>query len=397
MNRKRNTNRDYFRAAARLLYNALRFRCYRLQGNPLKPAIISLAVTNRCNSHCIMCNVWKRARDVPDIKSLELSGKEIIDLLSEPLFSELVELDLTGGEPHLRDDLVEIVIGISRLKKSYLPKLRSIVITSNGFLTGRIISNYRNILYALSGTNIDLVSVTSIDGLGEIHDRIRGTGGAFGLASDTISKLLELRKEYPNFIMGIKTTILPINISVLGAIPDFAITRNLFHIISPVLFAETRFRNMDKKDELRLGPVENKKLSEFYSREELRTSYFYSKLRGFLSTGRKQWTCTASYNYLFIDYDGKVYPCEMIPNPIGDLKQQDLDIIWNSPSAHSWRKKSGRLENCMMCHEPGAIRYSAFTEGFSYLKYLMGPGRYKFDETLYGEGFSKYFGYQINQ
>jgi hypothetical protein len=44
-----------------------------------------------------MCNIWKVASDIPDIKSHELSNQEIVDLLSKPLFSELVELDLTGG------------------------------------------------------------------------------------------------------------------------------------------------------------------------------------------------------------------------------------------------------------------------------------------------------------
>jgi molybdenum cofactor biosynthesis enzyme MoaA len=140
-----------------------------------------------------MCNIWQSARETPNIKSLELSSQKIISILSSRLFTELVELDLTGGEPHLRDDLVDIVLGIIKLKKSSLTKLRSIIITSNGFLTRRIISNYKNILYALKDTNIDLVSVTSIDGIGETHDRIRGTLGAFKLASETISGLAEFR------------------------------------------------------------------------------------------------------------------------------------------------------------------------------------------------------------
>jgi len=384
---------DYYKAAARLLYNALRFRYIKLNRDTLKPTAMSLALTNRCNSHCIMCNIWKSARDIPDIKSLELSGQEIIDLLSKPLFSELVELDLTGGEPHLRDDLVNIVLGIVPLKKSSLPKLRSIIITSNGLLTPRIISNYTDILHALKGTNIDLVSVSSIDGIGETHDLIRGTKGAFVLASKTINGLLELKREYPSFIIGIKTTILPDNVNMLNAILDFALGKNLFHIISPVFFTEVRFKNVDKRGELMLGPAEYKKVSEFYRRNELRTSYFYSRAISFLNTGRKNWACAALYNYVFIDYDGKVYPCEIIPTPIGDVKNERLEDIWHSPLARYWRKRIGKLECCLTCHEPGAIRYSAFTEGSSYLKFLVKLGRHKFNETLYGEGFSKYFGY----
>ena len=383
---------DYFKSSVKLFGNGIKFRYLRLRGVPLKPMVISLAVTNRCNSHCIMCNIWKRTKELPDIKSLEMSKDEIIDLLSQPLFSELVELDLTGGEPHLRDDLVDIILGIGRLKKSSLPRLRSIIIASNGLLSRQIISNYQRILEGLRGTNIDLVSVSSIDGIGETHDLIRGTKGAFELATKTISGLLELRKEYPNYPIGIKTTILPQNINMLNALLDFALEKNLFHIISPAFFTEARFRNMDKRDKLMLGPDEYKELLKFYSGNKLKTNYFYSRVQKFLTTGQRRWVCAALYDYMFIDFDGKVYPCEIISTPIGDVKKQELKDIWNSPLAHNWRRRIGKLECCNTCNEPGAVRYSAYAEGFSYLKFLVKLGRHKFNETFYREGFSKYFG-----
>ena len=199
-----------------------------------------------------------------------MSRSEIIDLLSRPLFSELVELDLTGGEPHLRGDLVDVALDAARLKPSFFPRLRSIVITSNGLLPQRIVSNYQRILEGL-GTDIDLVSVISIDGIGETHDKIRGTKGAFELAAKTIGGLVELRKEYPNYFIGIKTTILPENVNELDAILDFALEKNLFHIISPVFFTEARFINLDKRDELRLGTDEYQRVLKLYSRPELET------------------------------------------------------------------------------------------------------------------------------
>jgi MoaA/NifB/PqqE/SkfB family radical SAM enzyme len=382
--------RGYFRVAARLLYNAWRFRRARRRGEPLKPAVLSLAVTNRCNSHCIMCNIWKSAGEIPDIESLELSRDDIIGLLSTPLFSELVELDLTGGEPHLRDDLVDIVLEIIRLKQSYLPRLRSIIITSNGYLTPRIISSYKAILDSLRGTDIDLVSVTSLDGIGDTHDRIRGTRGAFKMASGTIDGFLELKEKYPNFIAGIKTTILPHNVNALDDILDFALSRNLFHVISPVLFAGARFRNIDLREDLALGPSELKKVMDFYGRNELETSYFYSTARRFLAAGRKPWACTALYNYAFINYEGNVYPCEIIPEPIGNVKEHAFEDIWRSPGAYDWREKIGRMDCCRTCHEPGAVRYSAFTGGWSYLRFLINSGGCGYRESWLGEGFSKY-------
>jgi MoaA/NifB/PqqE/SkfB family radical SAM enzyme len=339
-----------------------------------------------------MCNIWKNARDIPDIRGLELSRREIIDMLSDSIFADLVELDITGGEPHLRDDLADIVLDIVKLKSNTLTRLRSMVITSNGFLGEKVISNYRRILASLSGTDIDLVSVTSLDGIGETHDRIRGTSGAFKLVSETIRGLMALKKEYPYFIPGIKTTILPQNIDSLGEILAFASSGDMFPIISPVLFTEARFRNLDTADRLALRQPDLDKVLDFYRRKEFGTGYFYTTARRFLVSSRRQWTCSAMYNYAFIDFDGKVYPCEIIPEVIGNVKEWKFQDIWNGRAARYWRRKIGRLECCRTCHEPGAIRYSAFAGGLGYLKFLFRLGRRRYLDSLRGEGYIKYFG-----
>ena len=163
---KKDKNDSYTPTIVRLLTNAVRFRRARLDASPLKPEVISLALTIRCNSHCVMCNMWRRASEIPDISDLELSTDEIVTLFTEPLFSDLVELDLTGGEPHLREDLTSTVLHIAALRKDYLPRLRSIVITSNGLMPERIVANYRAILEGIKDTGIDLVSVASLDGIG---------------------------------------------------------------------------------------------------------------------------------------------------------------------------------------------------------------------------------------
>jgi hypothetical protein len=81
----------------------------------------------------------------------------------------------------------------------------------------------------------------------------------------------------------------------------------------------------------------------------------------------------------------------LLSEPIGDVTKQDIEDIWHSASAHYWRKRIGKLECCRTCNEPGAIRYSAYTDGLSYLKFLINLGRRNFHETLYREGFYKYF------
>lgn len=387
---KRDKGDNYTRTVVRLLTNAVRFRRARLRATPLRPEAVSLAITGRCNSHCIMCNMWRQASQIPDIASLELTGDEIVALLARPLFSNLVELDLTGGEPHLRDDLVNTVLRIAALRKDHLPRLKSIVITSNGLLPERIVANYHAILDGIKDTGIDLVSVASLDGIGEVHDRIRGTRGAYEAAMHTLRGLAELKDEYPGYYVGVKTTVLPQNIDRLDKILEYARREGFFHIISPAFFTEARFRNIDKRESLELTPADRAKLLRFYRRDEFDTSYFYTRIQDCLGTGEKAWSCTAAYNYLFIDYDGSVYPCELLSEPIGNIREEAVEDIWKNEKAHDWRDKIDRTESCRICVEPGAVRYSACTEGLSYLGFLRDLGKKRYLESLSGEGFIKY-------
>ncbi len=383
---------EYLTTTARLLGNAARFRLKRATAAPLKPEALSLAVTGRCNSRCTMCNIWRRAREEPGLRECELTRGEITALLARPLFAGLVELDLTGGEPHLRQDLADIVGDIAALKPDCLPRLRSVVITSNGLLPDRIIANYERMMESLRGRAIDLVAVASLDGIGAAHDRIRGVKGAFALADKTIGGLVELKRRYPGFYPGIKTTVLPANLDSLDGILDYAVARGLFYIISPACFTEARFRNIAEREKLQLGEEHRERLAGFYARPEFDGLYFYSRLRRALAGKGKGWFCTAGYNYLFIEDDGTVYPCELVNERLGNIREQPVEAIWEGAAARRWRRNAGKPAACQTCLEPGAVRYSAAATGLSYLGFLAGRGRRGVPKSLHGEGYRKYLG-----
>ena len=92
--------------------------------------------------------------------------------------------------------------------------------------------------------------VCSLDGFGDLHDEIRGVKGAYEKSKKTIGNLSILKREFPNFRLGIKTTILPKNIRHLPELMAFASENGFFHIVSPVLFTEKRFQNIGRKERL---------------------------------------------------------------------------------------------------------------------------------------------------
>ena len=86
-----------FKLAGRLFLNGLYFRYLKWCGKPVRPQALSLEITHDCIARCLMCNIWKIPREVPN-----LPVAAWIQLLSSDLFEDLRELDITGGEPFLR-------------------------------------------------------------------------------------------------------------------------------------------------------------------------------------------------------------------------------------------------------------------------------------------------------
>ena len=72
--------------------------------------IANFAVTYRCNSRCQNCNIWQKE------PSDELTLTEIIKFftVNRDFLRNVKSIQLTGGEPFLRDDLPQIVTTITK-------------------------------------------------------------------------------------------------------------------------------------------------------------------------------------------------------------------------------------------------------------------------------------------
>jgi MoaA/NifB/PqqE/SkfB family radical SAM enzyme len=63
-----------------------------------------VAVTYRCNSRCVMCYTWQH----PSKREEEIKAKDLETL------PQMVRLNITGGEPFLREDLSDILDVVKR-------------------------------------------------------------------------------------------------------------------------------------------------------------------------------------------------------------------------------------------------------------------------------------------
>jgi MoaA/NifB/PqqE/SkfB family radical SAM enzyme len=355
-------------------------------GLATRPRSITITVTRRCNSRCIMCNIWRLGR-----QQEELPLAVITRFLSNPLFSQLVELDLTGGEPLLRQDLPELVREVANLKGSTFLSLRTVALASNGLLPEVVARGVEKILEAIQG-KFDLALVCSLDGLGEVHDRVRGVPGAYPKVRETIKRLQQIKEKNPNFWLGIKTTILPVNWDEIPGLREFAREQGLFHILSPVLFTPERFRNLASRDRLDLLPTFASAMIELYSQEDLRHFYYSYVLVDTLTRGRRRVPCTAASDHFFIEGDGTIYPCPLLNLPLGHIQTHALEDILASPQRKDIARKVGHLSSCASCLEPGCIRFSQASEGTGFLKFILQEKTGTRFRTAYvSEGLAKYF------
>lgn len=369
----------------KLALNGARYRFYRLSGRPPKPEALSMEVTRRCIARCIMCNIWKTPQDTP-----ECSLAEWIELLSSPALKELKELDITGGEPFLRNDLPELLKGICNLKATRLQGLRSVAITTNGFLTEKILSAVGLAAPLMEKMGLDLVIVFAMDGVGAVHDRIRNVKNGWQKLDASIQGIKKIRDAQGNVIIGLKTTVMPVNVDELDNIAGYAERNGLFTIISPCIITENRYNNVDQEEGLRFCPEDIQKMALFYKGPRFQWSYHRDVLLRFFGKTAIEKPCSAGFNYYFVRSSGNVFPCPLIKEGLGNFKGTPIGKLIGSPAAKHFRRKIGTFRECRSCTEPGLERYALPFEGFHYLNLFLKMGRERFLSLHQHMGLDKY-------
>lgn len=127
----------------------------------------SIIVTYRCNARCQMCNTWK----FPSKKEEEIG----VDIYEKLPFMKTV--NVTGGEPFIREDLEDI---INVLRK----KTNRLVISTNGYLTERILKLFEK--------RKDIGIRISIEGLPKANDELRGLKDGFDRGIRTLVELYNM-------------------------------------------------------------------------------------------------------------------------------------------------------------------------------------------------------------
>jgi sulfatase maturation enzyme AslB (radical SAM superfamily) len=161
------------------------------------PNEVSWLITNQCNLRCMHCGNTSRAK-----LENEMSKDECFDFIDQCAELNVFVLNISGGEPFLKENLFEI---LSYARKKNI----EVGITTNGTLIdNEIIHDIKK---------IDPFNVhVSLDGIGKVHDDFRNEAGVFNLVENCI-KLFQKNK----ISFGITTSITKKNFHDLDNVKDY--------------------------------------------------------------------------------------------------------------------------------------------------------------------------------
>ena len=128
-------------------------------GRPVLNLRISL--TQRCNMHCPYCHREGQEKE-PDASVVEMTAPEVVRLVKIALGLGIRRVKLTGGEPLLRKDVLDIVRGIASLEG-----LRDLSMTTNGSVLASLAKELK--ARGLMRVNVSLPSLNA-----EVYSRLMG-------------------------------------------------------------------------------------------------------------------------------------------------------------------------------------------------------------------------------
>jgi radical SAM protein with 4Fe4S-binding SPASM domain len=340
-----------------------------------KKPVVVWNCTQRCNLHCAHCYSNSFDRDYPG----ELATCEGLALISELARFGVPTVLFSGGEPLTRPDLFTLA------EAARSAGMRT-VLSTNGVLIDDATAT------RIAAAGFSYVGV-SFDGIGQLHDRMRGKKGAFdaALAGIRAARGAGLRT-------GVRFTLHALNRRDMGAVFDLAEREGVDRLCVYHLAYAGRGEKMRKFD---LAPAETRAaVEEIFDRaaglhergSKMEVLTVDNPVDGILLLFRVRRTepeRAAEVEQMLrwnggnqsgvavacIDPQGKVHPDQFSwQATVGDVREQKFSEIWCDANPALWpyrrrpRRLGGRCARCQwqpMCNGGLRVRAESATGDFT--------------------------------
>jgi len=287
---------------------------------------LSVITTYRCDSRCSMCHIWK----YPTHPDYEIDLKTL-----EKLPGGFDYLNITGGEPTLRKDLMEIC-------DTLYPKTKKLEISTNGL--------HIEVLEPIVKKYPDIKIRISIEGFEATNDKIRGEKGGYKKKIDAMNRLMAAGGTD----LGFATTFQDENIEEVVELYRYSKKLKLEFATSAIHNAFQFHKNNNYMyDRLRVA-----KGVEELVQDMIDTWSVKAWFRAYLNLGLiskilghdRLHACTQGTDSVFIDPWGDAYACNVRNDLLmGNLREQSWEEIYNGDRATKVREQVATCpQNCWM-------------------------------------------------
>jgi MoaA/NifB/PqqE/SkfB family radical SAM enzyme len=304
------------------------------------PISAHMDVTYRCNERCVHCYLDHDDRG-------EMTTAEIKSILDQLADAGVFFLTLSGGEPFMRKDFLEIVAHARSL-------MFSVKVKTNGLLIGESEAQQLQML------GVESVQISVYSHRAEVHDGITKVKGS-----------LERTKQAIRFLraQGLKITIANVlmtpNLGDQEGVRLLAAELDAKYTVDPTITP-----HIDGDMSLLKLRIPTHELQKVMHAEELvggRVDEYCAPSPKADAEMLESTPCSAGHTACYISPYADVFPCVQFPLPTGNLRQQQFLDIWrDSPEMNQVR--SIRLKDLSTCSGCGHVGGCSRCPGLAYME-----------------------------
>ncbi len=283
------------------------------------PTDAVLAITYRCNARCIMCDIWK---------TTSTSGNELVPEDYKLLPTSLKNINISGGEPFLRNDLPEVINVITQR----CPNAR-LVFSTNG-LSPKLMEKA---LPGILKIRPDIAIRFSLDGIDSKHQEMRGIPDAF----ERVMSSVNIANAFGVKDVGFAYTATNDNLDQLLEVYYLAKRQGVGYSLCGVAHnsaIEGYFGQANKeiKDTELLRTQINVLL-----KDHLHTWNLNDLARAYQEFGiyyrevykKRHISCNAAASHFYMDPSGNIFSCNVANKYLGNIREESFETLWNSKKA----------------------------------------------------------------
>ncbi|MEM1153176.1 MAG: polysaccharide pyruvyl transferase family protein [Pseudomonadota bacterium] len=312
----------------------------------VKPRVIQFPVNDICNARCQMCKIWEQKLDK------QISPEQLESALSNDLFSDVTSVGVNGGEPTLRKDLSELVDVLYRT----LPRLNTISLITNALVSKRVIAAVEALAEVVKRHDGHLDVMVSLDGVGEIHDTVRGREGNFKNAEKVLDFLSAGEGAWT---YQLACTVVRDNVPGLFDLLDYAISRDTYikyrlgvphrRLYADEVSAPFALNEQEKYDLC----VFLETLISSYEQSEPQRFFYRSLIDQIMYDAPRKAGCNWQHRGVTISARGELLYCAVQSNTLGSLAERDADALYYGHQDHLQDIIRTKCDGCT--HDYGGI------------------------------------------